>query len=460
MKTDLYKEVEAAINRKDIEAIKNYILDNEYEISGWGKVDLIIQMLKINRKECLKFIEQYIEGDVNALNLSYAQDVDILLATKSKECIEKFLEKNFKKINSEQKKYLIEATNDGVFMAKCVNSDELFLEMKDRKSIIENIIVMQDEEAVRTLIKLGIPDTTKKIEIPKKMTVGIEIEVDGIRIREDLVDGWIAKTERSLPDGTEIVSPVLKKHEEDCKNIYGICNLLKQAGGYTNQKCAAHVHIGADYLTTKKAYANFLELWCNSEELLYLISNPPGEVTRQEAYEDMAFASPISKKVKKAIETGDLYLSDEEDLENFVKQIKKTQGDARYYSVNFLNIEKKGKNTIEIRLSNGTIEPEIWIENINLFCGLIKALEDLAKIQVKEEKNDEEKEKLKQLEIIKNKKIPEEERLEALLTLTVSEEQKEIYRERYRKNRIEFNKNQRKIERLRQEIEEETISLD
>jgi len=105
MKTDLYKEVEAAINRKDIEAIKNYILDNEYEISGWGKVDLIIQMLKINRKECLKFIEQYIEGDVNALNLSYAQDVDILLATKSKECIEKFLEKNFKKINSEQKKY-------------------------------------------------------------------------------------------------------------------------------------------------------------------------------------------------------------------------------------------------------------------------------------------------------------------------------------------------------------------
>lgn len=174
----------------------------------------------------------------------------------------------------------------------------------------------------------------------------------------------------------------------------------------------------------------------------------------------MAFASPISKKVKKAIETGDLYLSDEEDLENFVKQIKKTQGDARYYSVNFLNIGKKGKNTIEIRISNGTIEPEIWIENINLFCGLIKASEDLAKIQVKEEKNDEEKEKLKQLEIIKNKKIPEEERLEALLKLTVSEEQKEIYRERYRKNRIEFNKNQRKIERLRQEIEEETISLD
>ena len=122
---------------------------------------------------------------------------------------------------------------------------------------------MQDEKTIRTLIKLGVPKTIKKIELPEKMTVGIEIEVEGIRLREELVDGWIAKTERSLPDGTEIVSPILKEHEKDCKDIYGICNLLKQAGGYTNQKCAAHVHIGADYLTTKQSYANFLELWCN-----------------------------------------------------------------------------------------------------------------------------------------------------------------------------------------------------
>ena len=50
-----------------------------------------------------------------------------------------------------------------------------------------------------------------------------------------------------------------------------------------------------------------------------------------------------------------------------------------------MNVTNNYKKTVEFRIPNGTIEPETWIENINLFGGIISASEKLNIIQSKSE---------------------------------------------------------------------------
>ena len=96
-----------------------------------------------------------------------------------------------------------------------------------------------------------------------------------------------------------------------------------------------------------------------------------------------------------------------------------------------MNLGNK-KGTIEFRLSNGTIDENTWIENINLYGGIVKAAEDLAQIQAKaeEQRSEAEKKKIACLEQLKEEVSPED-KLDALLELTIPEEDKDIYRERY-----------------------------
>ena len=74
----------------------------------------------------------------------------------------------------------------------------------------------------------------------------------------------------------------------------------------------------------------------------------------------------------------------------FTSELRKVQSRnendiARYSGINFMNTGSQGKNTIEFRLANGTIDPDTWIENINLFGGLVKSAQELAEIQKKPE---------------------------------------------------------------------------
>lgn len=113
----------------------------------------------------------------------------------------------------------------------------------------------------------------------------------------------------------------------------------------------------------------------------------------------------------------------------------KQNQEHRYFGINFQNIGTR-KNTIEFRLPNGTIDADTWIENINLFGGIVKAAEELARIEEKpeEKRAKEEQEKLECLKKIKNKDISQEEKLEALLGIVIPEEERYIYKERYKVN--------------------------
>lgn len=277
-----------------------------------------------------------------------------------------------------------------------------------------------------------------EIGLDSNMTIGIEIESEGAmglairalgriltRQNGEKISEWETKDDGSLYEGVEVVSPILTDNKEDVEDIYMVCSLLQKCGNFTSERCGGHIHIGADYLTSKEAYVNLFEIWGNTEEIIFKMSNEKGNIPRTELLE---YASPISSKLNEAIENGSINLENEEDLDSFISGIQNVQED-RYSSLNLLNINN-GKNTIEFRISNGTIDPDTWIENVRLYGRIVEMSQRLAEIEKQTEYSQEDK-KLIDLRDKLKEEIPEQEKMEYLLELLFTEEEREVYRERY-----------------------------
>lgn len=288
----------------------------------------------------------------------------------------------------------------------------------------------------------------KVLTIPKDMNFGIEIESDGpsnlklLRKNEFKDIRWKTITDNGL---SEVISPILHGGtKQNTNQIYAVCRKLQELGQTASINGGAHVHIGNEYLHSISAVQNLVDIWCNCEKIMFCISNPPGEVIRPEGLE---YAYPISGMLS----------------QNYNKLIKKDPNEYReieQYEDLLIGIEDKHNpygtelhcrainlytlhHTFEFRLANSTVNPETWIENINLFGGIIKATKEVTDIQnkSKEERTPEEKIKLANLYKINDDRVGDNERLEALLNLVVSEDQRDIYRERYIKNITELEKN-------------------
>jgi len=204
----------------------------------------------------------------------------------------------------------------------------------------------------------------------------------------------------------------------------------------------------------EESWENLTELWGNTEEILYIISNKAGEIPRRGVHE---YARPISSNFENILNSGNIDLQNEESLKSFVKS---AQSSSRYYGINFMNIGNS-KNTIEFRLANGTIDADTWIQNINLFGGIIRCSEDLAKIQTKPEgeRTQEEKNMLEYFEQIKSSEISNQDRLEALLSIVIPEEHRDIYRERYEENSKLIEQNPEIKRRITEKVAKSPINI-
>ena len=338
--------------------------------------------------------------------------------------------------------FLIRRTEDREFIKQCISQPEIYgLEQKDAKDLLRytndiSFVINYVQENSNT------DSPKKKIKLPGGMTIGMEIESEGdasvaLLHSSEILDGWETKADKSLEDGVEVVSPVLRSEDNREQEIYDICSILLLSGNYVSGKCGGHIHIGADYLKSIDAWKNLVEIWSNAENILYLISNRKGEKPREAIGE---YARPISKNIADAIEKGEVDLESEDDIEKFCQELQKIQ-ESRYFGINFENFGDVVKNTIEFRLANGTLDPDTWIENINLFGGIVAISQELAEIQEKVENGieitNEEQKKLDALETIRESN-DEEQKLSYLLYLAVDEEEQQIYFDRYYANSREM----------------------
>ena len=264
--------------------------------------------------------------------------------------------------------------------------------------------------------------------IDNKITIGLEIETshDAYYVYEKLdsiIKGWKIVKDISLKDGIEIISPVLNYDLESLKEIFYVCEVLKENNFFENETCAGHIHIGLDYFESMDELIVFYNIFCNCEYIFYLISNKENNKVRNEI---IKYSKPISSLIS---QNNDIYnLRKSSGLFSFVNKLKRIQKTSRDYSINIKNAFNEDKNTIEYRVPNGEIEYDELVYNIILLTSLVTVSKRISKGF-----------KSKYLDLILDNTISNEMKLECLLNILFEddEELKEIYRNRFYSNNID-----------------------
>lgn len=313
-----------------------------------------------------------------------------------------------------------------------------------------------------------------KLGLPEDFKFGIELEADNVKTKgkDGLYHGQSAefiksrkwhmatKQEESLvgEGGAELVSPILRDTEEDYKSIKEICEHMQKYPGkngdkvVTDSKCGLHIHFDAECLTkSPERMKNFKKMYAESEELIYKMCNDKNDPIRGGAinkdYKGIhmissiwrnGMASPSGKKILKQIENGTLKVSYKKFGKLRMMASKYKLDERRYHGLNLTNIGNSKKNTIEFRMANGTLSPEVIKQNIFLYASLIntsiKMTEDPVIYQ----------EKIKEFY---RTDVTEKEKAENFLNLIMEDENdRKIYMERWQsvKDAKIFEKNYKK----------------
>lgn len=447
------KIIETIKDEKWITAATIELSSNEYKIKILATVknsyykNCIIRSIRENDAEIINALENVEDEKDKALIITRLTDDSLKL---------KYLEEIKDDVN--KSKIIMTIDNDDLKIE--------YIEKQEDKAANSFLIVSLESKELRGKYLESYDKKYSNINVPDGMTIGMEIECEGENsvdayLISDILDGWDSKVDTSLQEGIEITSPILSNSKADADNLYMVCNVLQELGENVSERCGGHIHIGADYLKTKEAYANLIELWSNNEELIFLLSNEKGEILREGAIE---FATPISMRIGKAIEANKFEDFDTLDKKEFLKRVKYVQEyergkDGRRTGINFLTADNL--NTIEFRLSNGTIDANTWIENANLFGGLVAISQRISDIQHKSihEIDEEDKSILEKFTRLKSKELSNEERLDMLLSLCIPEELKQIYIDRYTENSKLLEENSKLKESLESFISDKPIAF-
>lgn len=311
----------------------------------------------------------------------------------------------------------------------------------------------------------------KKLNLPEYFKFGIEIEANNVKTKGEngLYTGESAKyikdknwhmatkKEESLvaEGGAELVSPILHDAEEDWKDISDICEHIKKFPGknddkvVADEKCGLHVHFDAEQLLKNPdAMKTFLNIYAESEEILYKMCNEKNNPIRKGAINrDLkgihfisalwrkGMAAPSGEKILKQIQNGTLKVSYKKFGKLRMLASKYKLDERRYYGLNLTNLGNSKKNTVEFRMANGTLNPEVIKQNVFLYASLIN-------IAIESTKNPEKYQD--RLKDFFDTNVNEQQKAENFLNLIIENpKDKRIYMERWEsvKNAEVFQKN-------------------
>ena len=220
----------------------------------------------------------------------------------------------------------------------------------------------------------------KTLGLNQNITFGLELEFERAKIpkiekeliENKLAEKWILKNDLSLTDGGEINSPILTDTQNNWIELIKICNIIEK-NAIIDRHCGGHIHIGQQAIgCQKQSWMNLINLWSTYENIIYRFVY--GDYLNAR-YTIQKYASPIAKDLKMDNERIKRFEKDEElETEDIINMISH----RRCQAVNFYNINTKKhryvkdkKNTIEFRCPNGTLDPIIWQNNVNLFVKLL-----------------------------------------------------------------------------------------
>lgn len=401
---------------------------------------------------------QKLSDEAKELYIDSLEDSDaakVILSFNNKELIKKYsLQKRFTKYRSK----LVSATNDPTYIK------EVFKSINVNKFRVNLITILEDTNLKRELTELLSDANLKsyllsneetilnnlitpvtaselgKTEVDNKITIGVELEccnkeIDNYTKTKTLLNYFDVKRDASVRSGLEITSPIMHYDMENLTLLKSLCELLKENKFYTDTSCGGHIHIGSNYFTTKEDYLMLLYLYNNCEEILYYITD------RENTKKRPSFDRYATKSKEAYIGAIDEGLFKKENFNKEITSIFNEINPDRYRGLNFKNIDSLTKQTIEFRMPNGEIEFSELLANIKLFAKLIEMSHKLVDMP----KTDITKLKAQKLCYIKN----DEEKLNCFLEILFSNQKdREIYINRYKKNKELTEKAEQKLTTL------------
>ncbi len=204
---------------------------------------------------------------------------------------------------------------------------------------------------------------------------GLEFECDNITesitdekiSRLNLRGHWKTVSEPTLDDGIEVCSPILKDEKRTWEDVFKLCVYL-DSKTKSLKKAASHVHVGAQVLKSNEAFINLLELYSTYENIIFRFCFGEDLIGREELAK---YAKPISSDCwNKASIIRRFNLS--------YREIAELIRASKYTSLNFANLSKnenifKKGNTLEFRAANGTLNPIIWQNIVNLCLNIVNS---------------------------------------------------------------------------------------
>jgi len=237
------------------------------------------------------------------------------------------------------------------------------------------------------------------LNLPNELTFGVEIEFDRLRYEtveylflehllpsfltgkyykknEEEYKTWIYTEEQTIDPyyGCEIDSSILIDDKKCWNELRIMCNDLKNFNAKISPKCAGHIHIGSHILTKYEDYETLIKIWLVYEPIIYRFGYGMDTKPRESIHR---FARSMNYKPLKEI---DKVKKDKFFLYEILNILCYIENDDynRNYGINLLNINPEigfdYRNTIEFRNPNGTLEPNIWQNNVNFFSKMLLAI--------------------------------------------------------------------------------------
>ena len=219
-----------------------------------------------------------------------------------------------------------------------------------------------------------------QLDLPSSITFGLELEFEHA-IRKKIQDGlkeasldknWKLVGDISLDEGAEINSPILTDNEKSWQDLEQVCSIVSPFAEIF-ENSAGHIHVGSQALgNDKEAWLHFLRIWSSYENILYRFSY--GEyLTGRPSMSEYAF--PIGELIDNKWKR---FQEESYRLSLLLTYLSMDRDNA----VNFSNVDITSlnqfmeKNTLEFRCPNGSLNPVIWQNNVNLFTKLLVYAKD------------------------------------------------------------------------------------
>lgn len=226
----------------------------------------------------------------------------------------------------------------------------------------------------------------KKLNFDENLTFGVEIEYGNAKsnkvervlkkFSENPEYGYYGKWNftndpnfTKFKDGViyggEVKTPIFSNDEEKFEELKIMCDKLNKFNAIIDDRMGLHIHVSKDIFSMDEIkLIKFLKMYAVYEHIIYKFGyngKYPREVLESYAY-------PIRKTILDIINSNSLTLNFNHIVHNLNERLLSKES-----GVNFANLENGilSTNTVEFRMCNGTIDPIVIQNEINLFCNLL-----------------------------------------------------------------------------------------